>query len=342
MLLNEYDPISELVLPEHEVKKPAFPVFDAHSHWGKLLLGDSYPSQYDTAEIVSALREVGLKGIVNLDGFSGGELDKMLAKTGESDGFVKTFGNVDVSRIDEPGFESMVWRTIRDSKAKGISGLKFWKVIGLVYKDKSGKYIRPDDERLACIWQCAAELGLPVLFHIADPTAFFKTIDNRNERWEELGAHPDWAFNAPELYKFEQLMDMQLNLIRSNPKTTFIIAHVGSYSENLRAVASWLDELPNMNVDIAARIGELGRQPYSAKAFLTKYADRVLFGTDMTPLMSRDVYTRTYRFLETDDEYFPYDESPNGLQGRWRIYGVGLDRDTLEKIYYKNAERLIK
>ncbi len=342
MRLEDYHPISELVVPEHIVSKPSFPVFDAHSHWGKLLLGDSYPEQYDTKEVVEKLKEIGIKGMVNLDGFSGAELDKMLAKTEESDGFVKTFGNIDITLLERPDFESYVRRTITESKAKGISGLKFWKIIGLEHKDSTGKYIPPNDPRLQCIWQTAAELDLPVLFHIADPVAFFKTIDNRNERWEELGAHPDWAFNAPELYSFETLMQMQYDLIKSNPNTTFIIAHVGSYSENLGAVAKWLDELPNMNIDIAARIGELGRQPYTSKAFLTKYADRVLFGTDCTPTMSNDVFYTTYRFLETMDEYFPYDDTPDGAQGRWRIYGVGLDDVTLEKIYYKNAERLIK
>ena len=38
-----------------------------------------------------------------------------------------------------------------------------------------------------------------------------------------------------------------------------------------------------MNVDIAARIGELGRQPRAARKFFDRYQDRILFGTDATP-----------------------------------------------------------
>lgn len=49
-----------------------------------------------------------------------------------------------------------------------------------------------------------------------------------------------------------------------------------------------------------------------------------------------------YRFLETEDEYFPYhleDELPG--QGRWEIYGIGLDSEILRKVYYKNACRIL-
>lgn len=341
MRLEEYVPFSELVVPETEVTKSRLPVIDAHSHWGKLLLGDNYNAAYDTTAVVNALKSVGLEGIVNVDGFWGEELDKMLAKTEESEGFIKTFSSVDVTRAGERDFESLVYRTIRDAKAKGVAGLKFWKVIGLLYRYPNGEFIRPDDEQLRCIWQCAAEFDLPVLFHIADPVAFFKPIDEVNERYEELHEHPDWAFNAPELYKFQELMEMQYKMVAENPQTKFILAHVAGYSENLGAVGKWLDELPNMYVDIAERISELGRQPYSSRAFFEKYADRVIFGTDMTPTTDMTRHKIYFRFLETRDEYFQYDWTPNGRQGRWRIYGIDLPDEVLEKLYTKNIRKLI-
>ena len=33
-------------------------------------------------------------------------------------------------------------------------------------------------------------------------------------------------------------------------------------------------------VDTSARLGELGRQPYTARRFFIQYADRILFGLD--------------------------------------------------------------
>ena len=108
--------------------------------------------------------------------------------------------------------------------------------------------------------------------------------------------------------------------------------------EDLAEVGRWLDAYPNMYVDIDARISELGRQPYTARQFFLKYQDRIMFGTDTAP--DRTAYRMYYRFLETDDEYFDPARGHH-RQGFWMIYGVFLPRDVLEKLYYKNAERLL-
>jgi len=53
------------------------------------------------------------------------------------------------------------------------------------------------------------------------------------------------------------------------------------------------------------------------------------------------VYRLTYRFLETDDEYFNYSIGDIPQQGRWYVYGLHLPEDVLHKIYYSNAEKLL-
>jgi predicted TIM-barrel fold metal-dependent hydrolase len=105
-------------------------------------------------------------------------------------------------------------------------------------------------------------------------------------------------------------------------------------------VGKLLDTAPNFYVDISARISELGRQPFTAQRFFLNYSDRILFGTDMGPDL--ETYRIYYRFLETDDEYFDYGTTDIPSQGRWKIYGLHLPDDVLEKVYYKNAERLLK
>jgi hypothetical protein len=102
-----------------------------------------------------------------------------------------------------------------------------------------------------------------------------------------------------------------------------------------------------MSVDIAARIGELGRQPRTARAFFEKYQDRIFFGTDATPhgdeypqqLFGDQLYEIYYRFLETSDEYFDYAPANVPPQGRWRIYGIDLPDGILRKVYNENATR---
>jgi predicted TIM-barrel fold metal-dependent hydrolase len=125
---------------------------------------------------------------------------------------------------------------------------------------------------------------------------------------------------------------------------------VGNFAENLANVSENLDRFPNMSVDIAARIGELGRQPRTARRFFEKYQDRILFGTDATPhgdqfpqqVFNDQLYEIYYRFLETDDEYFDYAPAKIPPQGRWRIYGINLPEPVLRKVYFENAARQLK
>ena len=178
-----------------------------------------------------------------------------------------------------------------------------------------------------------------MLIHTADPVAFFRPLDRFNERWDELHRRPDWHFYGPEFPSFEELIASLYRLIEAHPQTTFITAHVGCYPENLGFVSQMMDKYPNFYTDISARIAELGRAPYSARAWFIKYADRILFGTDQRPTIP--MYQVHFRFLETADEYFDYAPGADiPPQGRWKIYGLYLPDEVLRKVYYENAARL--
>lgn len=166
-------------------------------------------------------------------------------------------------------------------------------------------------------------------------------LDEHNERWEELSAHPEAQFPSPPFPAFEMLIEAFARLVARHPHTTFIGAHVGCYAENLAWVGRLLDRCPNFFVDISARIPELGRQPYSARRFFLQYADRILFGTDHPA--NAATYRAHYRFLESEDEYFAYDADPDAIpgQGRWRIYGLFLPEEVLRKVYFENAGRVL-
>ena len=113
--------------------------------------------------------------------------------------------------------------------------------------------------------------------------------------------------------------------------TTFIGAHVGCYAENLAFVIQMLYECPNYFIDISGRLGELGRQPSSARRFFMKYADRILYGLDEG--VHLEGYRLSYCFFETDDEYFNYNASEVPLQGRWHVCGLNLPDEGLKKFY---------
>jgi predicted TIM-barrel fold metal-dependent hydrolase len=328
LLLREFQPRTALVTEDHTPPRARYPVVDAHNHLRRAL---DRP-----AELLELMDALNLRAIVDLDGGWGEQLDQHLAalKRPYPDRFC-VFAWVDWGQVDDPDFGTRWAGRLADAVRAGAQGLKVFKSLGLSYRDRSGALIRIDDPRLDPVWAAAGELGIPVLIHSADPVAFFWPLDAHNERWEELRAHPDWHFYGGDYPSFIELIEAQLRVVARHPETTFISAHVLSYSEHPRYVARQLDAYSNLHVDIGARLGELGRQPYTARWFLTEYADRVLFGTDARP--RPEIYRTYFRCLETADEYFEYGSN----QGRYRIYGLYLPDEVLRKVYYENACRLI-
>ena len=341
MELNNYRPRSSLVTRATLVERPRFPAIDAHNHLGEAFGGGW--DQHPLAELLGLLDASGICTYVDLDGGWGEDLLNTHLehfKVPAPERF-QIFGGVDWSRWKEMGDKFPEWAAgrLRVQKGRGAQGLKIWKGFGLHVRDHHDRLVKVDDPRLAPVWETAGELGLPVMIHVADPVAFFEPLDETNERWEELHAHHDWHFPSPPFPSFLSILGGLAELIARHPHTTFIGAHVGCYAENIGWVGALLDRCPNFNVDISARLGELGRQPYTARRFFLQYANRILFGSDMGP--SPEAYRVIYRFLETDDEYFNYNADPLPMQGRWNIYGLHLPDEVLEKVYFRNAERLL-
>ncbi len=340
MHLSKFRPKSQLATPRTLVRRPRFPVIDAHNHLGPEFGGGW--SERPVSELVDRLDEAGVRMIVDLDGGWGEailqeRLDKFKAALPER---YAVFGGVDWRRWPEKGDRFGEWaaKRLEEQVRWGAQGLKIWKNLGLHVRDQHDRRVAVDDRRLDPLWAKAGELHIPVLVHIADPVAFFEPLDETNERWDELHAHPDWHVPSPPFPSFHALVEGMARVVKRHPQTLFIGAHVGWYAENLAWVSRLLEQAPNFYVDISQRLAELGRQPYTARRFLIEHAERVLFGIDVGPDL--DEYRRYYRFLETDDEYFNYSARDIPPQGRWRIYGVHLPDDSLEQIYYRNALRI--
>ena len=341
MELENFRPQSKLVTRVTVVEKPRFPVIDAHNH-----LGEDFGGGWDKrplSQLLDLLDQAGIVRYVDLDGGWGeailnSHLDHFKQPAPER---FQVFGGVDWSQWSGKGNAFPEWAAgrLKIQKERGAEGLKIWKGFGLQVKDHQGNLVNVDDTRLDPIWQAAGELGLPIVIHVADPVAFFDPIDETNERWEELGSHPDWAFTTPPFPSFRHIIDGFGALVARHPGTIFIGAHVGCYAENLSWVGDLLDRCPNFHVDISARVGELGRQPYTSRRFFLRYAGRILFGSDMGPYP--EAYGVIYRFLETEDEYFNYNAAPFPMQGRWHVCGLYLPDDVLKNVYSGNAKRLL-
>jgi predicted TIM-barrel fold metal-dependent hydrolase len=347
LLLENFRPKSMLRVPETKITRARFPVVDVHTHFRHKFRG--------TAEELDAWVKLmdrnNIAVCVSLDGQWGELVDEhtKLLWTKHKDRFV-IFGNIDwqgSGKTDDPAswdcnrpdFARRVALQLAADKPRGICGVKIFKGFGLEYKNADGSLIQIDDPRFDPIWQACGELGLPVLIHVADPLAFFQPIDETNERWEELHRRPDWSFYGPQFPKHDELLSAFLRVVKRHPRTTFIGAHAASNAEDLATLGQWLDEHPNLYLDIASRIAELGRQPFTARKFFLKYQDRIFFGTDGPwPEERVQLY---WRFLETEDEYFPYSEKPFPPQGLWNIYGLNLPDEVLSKVNSENAARIV-
>ena len=335
--LAEFKPRSMLHAAAHEVPRAKFPVIDFHQHVDDTLGPDGkLPTSAD--ELLKVMDAANVRTLVVLTGPSGEALSALVAALVKPhpDRFV-IFAQVDWTRVDEPDFGAQAAARLRDDVARGARGLKVLKTLGLYARHKDGKLVAVDDPRLDPIWAEAGKLKIPVAIHTGDPEAFFHARDGQNERYEELWVNPNWSFAGPGFPSLESLLQARDRVIARHPDTMFVALHVGGWPENLDYVSGLLDRFPNAFVELGARQAELGRQPKRARRLFMDHPDRVLFGTDFSPEPS--LYANFFRWLETEDECFPYFNHPE--QGRWEIYGLGLPDKVLEQVYHLNAERLL-
>jgi predicted TIM-barrel fold metal-dependent hydrolase len=353
--LEQFQPRSMLHAAETKVPRAAYPVIDIHTHIthaGGLDGPGTIHFAASAADCLAVMDRKNIRTMVNLTGGYGENLQAAIDKLQNAHpGRFVVFTEPAWSKAADPGYSKQQADLIQDAHNRGAKGVKILKTLGLYLRENvtSGNLVRIDDPRFDAMWDVAGSLQMPIAIHSADPEAFFLPIDRFNERWEELHAHPDWSFYGRDFPSNHQLQEARRNIMRRHPRTQFVCLHVAD-SENLEYVSECLDSHPNMHVETAARIGELGRQPRLAQRFIDKYQDRIMFGTDAVPggietpqqIFNDKLYEIYYRFLESNDEYFDYAPAPVPPQGRWRIYGLGLSHQILKKLYSDNAARLLR
>ncbi len=341
-VLSRYEPVPTLKLERQRIERAAFPAIDVHFHL------ESLPPDIDAERLVKAMDATGVAQIVHLGGAE--DVFEHFAKTFYAKYpdriilFAKPYPAV-LARENGVA-RDLEW--IKKAARMGARGLKENKSFGMSQVDREGKIVPVDDPRLAPLWDLAGKLGMPLLVHTGEPPSFWDPVDAHNERYAELLQHPEWSLYGKKVPSRDELMKQRERLIARHPGTNFIGAHFGMNPEDLTYAAHLLDTYPNYYVDMSSVVQELGREPYSARRFFMRYQDRVLFGTDggygLRPSgkQAPEVMFRSYlEFLETENEYIEYPQADVTKQGNWRVYGIHLPPDVLEKIYVRNAQKLI-
>ena len=324
----DYRPTSTLVVEEHPVPRAKFPVVDIHSHTG--------PTPDTIDRLITEMDALNIRVLNNLSGGFGSGLKEQVAyirSAGHADRFTVFANGLNGFRNVASGYGHKAAAQLEADVTNGAIGLKLFKRTGMDTLKRDGTRLRINDPELAPIWQTAARLDIPVIIHTAEPQEFFRQPDMHNERWLELALFGDRRQYLNDI-TFERLISERNDLYRQHPKTRFIAAHFGWHANNLGLAAALLDAHPNVVLELAAILYDLGRQPRAAHDFFVKYQDRILFGKDTYAPTEFPYY---WRVLETKDEYFDYYRDYHAF---WQLYGMDLPDVVLKKLYYQNALRV--
>jgi predicted TIM-barrel fold metal-dependent hydrolase len=328
----DYRPRSTLVTAEHLVPRAKFPVVDFHGH------PRGFESPEGLAELGAAMDDLNVRLMIAANSMSGERLTSAVAAIEASPDMrdrVRVLTGIDFDDVG-PGWAERAVAQLEADAAAGAVGIgEIGKGLGLSIRKADGSRLRIDDPDLDPVWEAAARLELPVFIHTGDPPEFFEPLDYENERWLELALFPNRRFPPEEYPSFEELVTERDNLFRRHPNTIFVTAHLGWQANDLAELGRLLDELPNVYTEIGAVLYDIGRQPRAAHDFFVRYQDRILFGKDSFQPAEYPYY---WRVLETADEYFDY---YRGYHAFWKLYGIDLPDEVLEKVYFRNALRIL-
>ena len=246
----------------------------------------------------------------------------------------------DPYRFNDANFVPAAIARLNQSFAKGAIAVKVWKNVGMEVKDAQGYYVLPDNPALEPIYKDIAAHHKTLLMHIADPDTAWNAPDRSQPDFRYYLEHPEWyMYKIPGSPSKDAILRARDHVLEMNPDLSIVGAHLGSMESHLNELAQHLDRYPNFAVDLAGRMPYFIAQPKDAMvAFITKYQDRLLYGTDDTMYPQADVktsaahmeasYAKDWQYLATNDQLT--------YRGR-TVEGLGLPKSILEKIYHQNA-----
>jgi predicted TIM-barrel fold metal-dependent hydrolase len=329
LLLKNYRPQSIYKIPVTHISKAKFPAIDVHSH--------PYASSEDEIKLwIKNMDEAGITKTVILTYAHGNEFDSLVNVYLKYPDRFELWCGFDFTGYDKPGYgPAAVDELVRCYKkgAKGVGELGD-KGKGLTYGNPPAPGMHIDDPRMKPLLEKCAELGMPINIHVGEPQWFYEKMDSTNDGL--INAFSWRLDNQKDILNLDEVLKTLENAARDNPKTIFIACHLANQNTDLPKLGRLLDLYPNLYADISARYAENAPVPRYTRAFLEKYQDRILYGTDMG--FDKSMYEITFRILESNDEHF-YDVEQFGYH--WPLYGFGLNDETLKKIYSENAKRII-
>lgn len=327
LLLKNFRPESIFNVPVTTVDKARYPVIDMHAH--------TYArSEAEMDQWVKTMDERGIEKTVILSPIHGREFDSVFDAYAKYPDRFEVWCGIDFTDFEGPDFPATAIAELERCHKRGARGVGELgdKGKGFFFCKPAALGLHADDPRMGAIWDKCAELGMPINIHVAEPKWMYEKMDSTNDGL--MNAY-NWRLdNQPDIVDHQGMIDILERAVKNHPNTTFIACHVANCGYDLGIIAGLLDAYPNLHIDIGARFAEICATPRTTAAFIVKYQDRIVYGTDMGT--SPDMYASTFRLLETADEHI-YD---NRYGYHWPLHGLNLPDKVLEKIYRLNARNI--
>jgi predicted TIM-barrel fold metal-dependent hydrolase len=268
------------------------------------------------------------------------QITDALALVRSSDGHVAFCTTFDPYKFNEATFDADSIKQLDRDFVHGAVAVKIWKNVGMEIKTSDGKFIMPDDPKFEPIYKDIARHHKTLMTHLAEPDVAWGPPDPSDPSWSYYQENPQWfLYNKPGVPSKQQILQARDHVLAENPNLRMVGVHLGSMEKDLDNIAVHLNRYPNFAIDTAARMEYLMiTPPERVRAFLIKYQDRVLYGTDLDLIATANVretltewestYARDWTFLATDQiiEY----------KGK-KIRGLKLPEPVLQKIFHDNA-----
>jgi predicted TIM-barrel fold metal-dependent hydrolase len=268
------------------------------------------------------------------------QITDALALVRSSDGHVAFCTTFDPYKFNEATFDADSIKQLDRDFVHGAVAVKIWKNVGMEIKTSDGKFIMPDDPKFEPIYKDIARHHKTLMTHLAEPDVAWGPPDPSDPSWSYYQENPQWfLYNKPGVPSKQQILQARDHVLAENPNLRMVGVHLGSMEKDLDNIAVHLNRYPNFAIDTAARMEYLMiTPPERVRAFLIKYQDRVLYGTDLDLIATANVgetltewestYARDWTYLATDQiiEY----------KGK-KIRGLKLPEPVLQKIFHDNA-----
>lgn len=241
---------------------------------------------------------------------------------------------------------------LHESFQNGAIGVKVWKNIGMVDKEKNGDFIMIDHPKFDPIFSWLEERRIPLCGHLGEPRNCWLPLDSmtvNNDR-SYFKNHPEYhMYLHPEYPSYEAQIAARDNMLEKHPELRFMGAHLGSLEWSVDELAMYFDKYENSTADLAARICHIQKQAQDdwqkVHDFFVKYQDRIIYGTDSGDYEHSDTdvaqlkeqlsntWQRDWKFFTTNHTMTSWE-----VDGEFR--GLQLPKHVIDKIYYQNAVKL--